>query len=159
MSNFLYSNGLGNKLGIVLQMCFIKFKMISRWPRARDSMWGHKRNVLSLTQRSLVQSKACQLCTAERMKEGRGHSELTLKMWEKRCRLDRGPEKKGGEGNEGEKGGQKQRAFNCLEWAWQLRGEWREKKSPAVLISPALPFQSPPAPSCVPPSTQFTPVI
>lgn len=38
-----------------------------------------------------------------------------------------------------------ERAFNCLERAWQLRrGEGG--KSPGVSISPALPFQSPPAP-------------
>lgn len=43
MSNFIYSNGLGTKLGIVLHMCLINFEMISRWPRARDSMWGHKK--------------------------------------------------------------------------------------------------------------------
>lgn len=80
MSNFSQSNVLGTKMGTVLQMCFTKLEMISGCLRARDSMWGHKKCPVFNTAVSLLHSKACQLCSAERMNEGRGHSKLTLKM-------------------------------------------------------------------------------
>lgn len=126
-------------------MCFINFEMISRWLRARDSMWGHQKCPLFNTAVSCaIQSMPTMHCWTD---EG-GQGSLGTDPEDVRETMQAGQRarEKGRRGERRREGGQKQRAFNCLEWAWQLRGEWREKKSPAVLISPALPFQSPPAP-------------
>lgn len=54
---------------------------------------------------------------------------------------------------------ERQRAFNCLEGAWQLRGEWREENLQQYWSVRLFHFSRHQPPPASPPSTQFAPVI